>query len=327
MLRENEQIGPYTLIKRLGQGSFGVVWLGERKGALASTLVAIKFPLSPVPDLAEVKHEAQLWVKASGHPNILNVIEAEIYNGQVLFVSEYADGGSLHDWLRAHGGRAPSTREVIEKSAAILSGLHHLHTRNIIHRDLKPANILLQAGTPKIADFGISRVLVSTSHTQSLAGTPAYMAPEAWNGERTPMTDIWSMGVILYELLAARRPFAGNNFAEMNRAICHDEPAPLPANAPSSLAMIVGRALHKTPELRYQTASEMLADVRGASLVNDGTPTIPSTILIKSPKAFGIGLRPSGDLIRASGIGAVASALVGAFLGFGAGSEVVQRRR
>src|SRR4029079_1070965 len=106
-----------------------------------------------------------------------------------------------------HGGAAPSIDKAVRMTSGILAGLEHLHTKRIVHRDLKPANILLQGETPRLADFGIARVLKSTAHTGSIAGTPCYMAPEAFDGDRSEQSDMWSTGVILYRLLSGRLPF------------------------------------------------------------------------------------------------------------------------
>ena len=159
MPRPNEQIGPYTLIRQLGRGGFGVVWLAERRGALATTEVALKLVIDEEPDLNAIKQESVLWAKLGGHPNVLPMIEADIYDGQVVIVSEYAPDGSLDHWIKNHGGIAPSLEMATSITLGILSGLEHLHNRKVIHRDLKPANILLQGQTPRLADFGLARQL------------------------------------------------------------------------------------------------------------------------------------------------------------------------
>src|SRR5438876_11178208 len=108
MPRPNEQIGPYTLISQLGRGAFGAVWLAERRGALATTKVAIKLIMDDDPDLNAISQESQVWAQVAGHPNVLSIIEADVYDGQVVIVSEYATDGSLDGWLKRHGGTAPS---------------------------------------------------------------------------------------------------------------------------------------------------------------------------------------------------------------------------
>ncbi|HWQ33389.1 MAG TPA: serine/threonine-protein kinase, partial [Blastocatellia bacterium] len=184
----------------------------------------------------------------------------------VVIASEYAPDGSLQGWLNRHGGQAPSIEAAVEMTRGILAGLEHLHQRRIIHRDLKPDNILLQGETPRLADFGISRVVKSTSLSANLAGTPAYMAPEAFQKRRNEQTDLWSVGVILYQMLSGRLPFEGDDLPTACVAVRDEEPAPLPAAVPVWLQQIVTRALLKDPGQRYQSATEMRRDLAEAKL-------------------------------------------------------------
>src|ERR1700678_3013827 len=114
MFQPNQQIGHYTLIRLLGRGAFGEVWLAEKPNSLLERHVALKLRLDPDADIAAIKKEAQTWLRAGHHPNVLPVIDAEISNGQVMIASEYASGGSLKDWLKQHGGKAPSVEAAIE---------------------------------------------------------------------------------------------------------------------------------------------------------------------------------------------------------------------
>jgi serine/threonine protein kinase len=261
VLRANERIGPYQLIDKLGKGGFGEVWLAKNTVALAAREVALKIPLDDNVDLDIIRQEAAIWIKASGHPNVLPIIEANVYEDYVVIASEYAPDGSLDDWLRKHGGHAPSVEAAVEMTRGILAGLEHLHSQQIIHRDLKPANILLQGATPRITDFGISRVFKSTSQSAVMAGTPAYMAPEAFNRKRNQQTDLWSVGVILYQMLTGRLPFGGNDLAELYGAILNDEPGLLSGITPERLRQVVAKALAKDPARRYQSAAEMRANL------------------------------------------------------------------
>jgi serine/threonine protein kinase len=264
MPQQNEQIGPYTLIRQLGRGAFGIVWLAEKRSRITTTKVALKLSLDENPDFEAIKQEADLWVNASGHPNILPIIEADVYQDQIVIVSEFAPDGSLDGWLARHNGVAPSVDAAIKMISGILAGLEHLHSRRIIHRDLKPANILLQGETPRLADFGLARVLKSSAHTAGIAGTPAYMAPETFEGKRSEQSDIWSVGVLFYKLLTGSMPFPQTDLMALIGAIGMREPVPLPDNISIELQEIIRRTLEKDPINRYQSVKEMLLDLQNA---------------------------------------------------------------
>jgi len=262
MFREGSTIGPYTLIRKLGRGGFGEVWLAERRTKFVTTKVAVKLPHDEQIDHETIKHEATLWEQASGHPNILPIIDADEYDGQIVIVSEYAPDGSLDEWLKTYG-KMPVERAV-ETTVAILNGLEFLHLRNIIHRDLKPANILLQGETPRLADFGISRALRTTASSQSsnVSGTFAYMPPEGFDGIRSIQTDIWSAGVNLYQFLTGQLPFPQKEPSALIAAIMMRDFEPLPSDVSQNLQNVIAKALAKQPENRYKTAGEMREDLR-----------------------------------------------------------------
>lgn len=262
MVKPNEQIGPYTLVRQLGKGGFGVVWLAERRSKLATTEVAVKLILDDDPDIDAITKESQLWVQAGGHPNVLSIIEANVYDNQVVIVSEYAPDGSLQEWLKDK--KEIPLLDVVNLTLGILSGLEHLHSRRIIHRDLKPANILLSKGVPRLADFGLARVMKSSANSGSVAGTPAYMAPEAFDGKRCLQSDIWSVGVILYQLLSNRLPFPQSDMTALIGAIIGREPQLMADNIPVSLQKIVYRALQKNIAQRYESTIEMKLDLQKA---------------------------------------------------------------
>ena len=168
-----------------------------------------------------------------------------------------------NNFLKTNGKLADQTSRRNDRSA-FLNGLEFLHSRNIIHRDLKPANILLQGTTPRLADFGISRAMKTTmaSQSQHISGTFAYMSPEALDGRRSVQTDIWSVGVNLYQFLTGSLPFPQKEPSVLFPAIIMREFEPLPDFVPSELKRIITKSLAKLPEDRYKTVNELGEDLR-----------------------------------------------------------------
>ncbi len=258
MFKSGEVIGSYTLVRKLGEGYFGVVWLAEDNSDTSHGEVALKTLKQP--DANAILQEVFNWAKADGHPNILPILEAGVYptsHGDVpIIVSSYIGQGSLRSWIEKN--QLVSVETVIELSCGILDGLEHLHRRNIIHRDLKPENVLIYQNVPLLTDFGIARVQRSEADIQSfsVAGTIPYMAPEAFQGVRSPQTDVWAAAVICYELLAGRRPFA----AAMRQITGAAQAPPLPNSVPRDLRKILDFALRKDQALRcYKSAAELRA--------------------------------------------------------------------
>src|ERR1043166_537121 len=278
MFNAGQEIGPYSLIKRIGRGGFGEVWLAERRAKFVTTKFAVKLRLDEQVDLDAVKNQAVVWEQASGHPNVLPIIEADEYDGQVVIVSEYAPDGSLSDVLQ---NKQPlELKRAVELTIGILNGLDFLHSRNVIHRDLKPANILLQGDVPRLADFGISRVVKNTEISVNISGTPSYMAPEAFARIRNVQTDLWSMGVILYELINGVLPFPHTNLTDLFGSIMKDAPAPFVDGVPAKLQVIVLIALSKEPPDRFRSASAMREVVSDflAGLRRPDRPNLEETI-------------------------------------------------
>ena len=260
MFSPKQQIGTYTLVRRLGRGGFGEVWLAERRMKFVTTRVALKLPLDSEIDYDAVKQEARIWERASGHPNVVPIIEADECDGQAIIVSEYADNGSLDQLLAKSGGFFPADIAV-RMTIGIVAGLEFLHSRDIIHRDVKPANVLLQGDTPRLTDFGVSRVLKASSSSLKSAGTPHYMAPEAFDGIRNAQTDIWAVGVMFYEMLTGNYPFRADSVMEIMGAIMTREPEPLPPEIEPSLRRIIAKALKKRPADRYARAADVKEDL------------------------------------------------------------------
>ncbi len=180
-----------------------------------------------------------------------------------ILVSEYANNGSLRQWLREHGGKSPGLEKTVEIMSGILDGLTHLHAQNIIHRDLKPENVLLKGDVPCIADFGVSRIVETTSLEISQAGTntagsPMYMSPESFERRKpAPQIDIWSAGVMLFEMLSGKTPYSADTIPGLIYEIVTKEPRSLPADVPESFHKVVKKALAKDISERFTSAKEM----------------------------------------------------------------------
>lgn len=272
---KGEMVGSYELIesvlfKTMHQGE---VWLAEKKDAAGLVeSFALKFiPISRLAlddkQLRELKAEARLWHKASKghHENIVRYVETIEYEAQddekyLVVVSEYAPNGSLQRLIEDRKNKnAPFTSQEIKSIlGGILSGLEHVHSKEIFHRDLKPANIVFDGETPKIIDFGISR-LFNPEHSQVAAGTPYYMAPEAFDGERDVTVDIWSVGVMFYYMVVGRLPFAPKSgvYEIIRRAVNREDYPPLPENIPAEYKEVIDKSLDKVPTKRFRSAAEM----------------------------------------------------------------------
>ena len=190
-----------------------------------------------------------------------------MYDGQVIIVSEYASGGTLKDWLDRNAGRAPSVEAAVHMMAGILSGLEHLHSKGLVHCDLKPSNVLLQGDTPRITDFGVSRVLRATVHTKHLSGTPAYMPPEAIDGKLSKLSDLWATGVILYVMLSGRLPFPQQSMGPLMLALKSEEPEPLPIRFHRMSVASLRAPCKSIPNRRYGSALDMRQALFAASLI------------------------------------------------------------
>jgi TonB family protein len=260
MFHEGQKIGSYKLLTKIGKGGFGEVWLAEKRSELVTKKVAVKLPLEDQVNLETIRQEAELWEQASGHANVLPIIDADIIDGQVLIVSEYAEGGSLHDKLRREGKL--SIKQAVEMTIGILNGLEFLHNKRIIHRDIKPQNILLQGDTPRLADFGISRAMQTVAISSTIIGTDSYMSPETFEGKRSVQTDIWAVGVVLYQFVKGSLPFPQEHPMERMFAIIQKDFEPLPDEVPFKLQQIIKKALVKLPENRFESASQMRDDLQ-----------------------------------------------------------------
>ncbi len=293
MLKEGLEIKDYTLKKFLGKGGFGEVWLAEKKIEIADKKVpfALKFISDSshgISDYSSVKREINTWIDASGNKNIISVQDGFVYENLFVIVSEYANNGSLRQWLREHGGKSPGLEKTVEIMSGILDGLTHLHAQNIIHRDLKPENVLLKGDVPCIADFGVSRIVETASLEISQAGTntagsPLYMSPESFERIRpAPQIDIWSAGVMLFEMLSGKTPYSADTIPSLIYEIVTKEPRSLPADIPQSFHKVVKKALAKNISDRFSSAREMREALMRALYSQHHSPSASAETLISA---------------------------------------------
>jgi class 3 adenylate cyclase/predicted ATPase len=287
--------GRYQVRGVLGAGGFGAVYLGH--DARLDRPVAIKVlhaearaaRVEGEPALQEARRLAQLR-----HPGIVAVHDVGVQEGQVYIVSDYLDGPNLGHWMRDY---RPVWPEAVRIAAAVADALAHAHARLIIHRDVKPSNILLATeNSPVLVDFGLALDESQAGGTDKgfVAGTPQYMSPEQATGTAHRIdgrTDIYSLGVVLYEMLTGRVPFRATIPLELLRQMREDDPQPprqLVADIPPGLERACLKALAKRQEDRYTTAADFAADLRRVLPIEagvEGSRPMPVALGVGEPRA------------------------------------------
>ncbi|HET9514755.1 MAG TPA: serine/threonine-protein kinase [Gemmatimonadales bacterium] len=306
-----ERVGPWRMVRELGHGGMGTVYLAERDDEQFRKQVAIKILRRGIAgeDLTRrFRHERQILASLD-HPNIARMLDGGMESGAPYIVMEFVDGVPLDTFCRRH--QLPLNRR-LELFADVCAAVQYAHQNLVVHRDLKPSNILVtDDGQVKLLDFGIAKLLeeedaveaAPLTRTGLRLMTPEYAAPEQVRGGLiTTATDVYALGIVLYELLAGRRPYEvkGRSLSEIERVVCQSEPVrpstaaareragadPLPRRLRGDLDVITLKALRKEPERRYQSVAELLDDLRR---YRDGLPILarPDTFFYRARKFGG----------------------------------------
>ena len=277
----NLDLPRYRIISKLGAGGMGEVYLAQ--DTTLNRKVALKILPEELADDSERMRRFVQEAKAASalnHPNIITIYEIGEGANKHFIASEYIDGSTLHSEL---GGEPMSLNAALEVSIQMASALQAAHEAKIIHRDIKPENVMVRPdGLIKLLDFGIAKVsepvVAPGGHSESattlkggtspgtVIGTAAYMSPEQARGKRLDhRTDIFSFGVVVYEMMTGKKPFEGETAMDVMTAILHKEPAPIREavpDVPRDLERIVSKLLRKDPDERYQTVKDVLIDLK-----------------------------------------------------------------
>ena len=346
-----DAVGPYRLLRELGVGGMGAVWLAERADGALRRQVALKLPMSALPgDLLLQRFERERDILASlEHPNIARLYDAGVdARGQPYMAMEYVEGSPIDAWCREH---ACSVHERLEMLIAVAEAVAFAHSRLVVHRDLKPANILVTAaGQVRLLDFGIAKLLEGERQAESAltreGGRPLtlnYASPEQIRGDPIgTASDVYSLGVLGYELTTGSRPYrlVRGSAAELEEAILSADPPPPssvvadPATARAlrgDLDAVLLRALGKTPGERYPTVDALAQDLR-RHLAGEAVTARPDTAMLRAMRLARrhrmpllVGTAAVAAFALAIGVGA--AALLAATLSVGLLVAIVQARR
>jgi eukaryotic-like serine/threonine-protein kinase len=263
LLFRGQTLGKYKIAAPLGSGGFGTVYLAQ--DTWIDKKVAIKVPHRQGLDFGELLREPRLLASVS-HPNIVAITTAEKQDNVFFIVMEYVQGETLENIIALHG--ALELNRALDFTCQICNAIDHAHRQGVIHRDLRPANVMVTENDMlKVADFGTSRYLEIAAHGTTVIGSPPYMAPEQFHGKAVFASDIYSLGVTMYQMLTGVLPYDTPSPSDLERLMNGDLVTPprlKNSKIPKAINDIVLRAMAPDIHARYQRAGELLDDVLAA---------------------------------------------------------------
>jgi len=256
VLFKGQQLGKYEVLASLGTGGFASVYLARDQWI--NKLVALKVPHFQNYDLEHLLKEPRMLARLN-HPNIVAILSAEKSAELFFIVMEYVEGESLEIILEKQG--ILPHKLACQYGLQICDAVEYAHSQQILHRDLRPANVLVsRTGVLKVGDFGVAALLEKTPYAKTIIGTPPYMSPEHFRGKAVYASDVYSVGIILYEMLTGKLPYYDPNPAVLEKLICEGKctaPRLVNKEIPRDLNNITLRAIAKDLEHRYQSCREL----------------------------------------------------------------------
>jgi len=295
MLLKGQSLGKYKILAPLGSGGFGSVYLAQ--DTWIDKKVAIKVPHRQNLDFGELLREPRLLASVN-HPNIVAITTAEKQENIFFIVMEYVPGETLEHLIAMQGPLDLS--RALDYTCQICNALDHAHGQGVIHRDLRPANMLVsEANLLKVADFGTSRFLEIAAHGTTIIGSPPYMAPEQFQGRAVFASDIYSLGVTMYQMLTGGLPYDTPTPSDLERLMRGElvtAPRLKNANIPKGISDIVMKAMAPEVADRYERAADVLADLMAARPI---APRRHEPAPAGNAAQAGRGARPKRDDVRA----------------------------
>jgi eukaryotic-like serine/threonine-protein kinase len=263
MFFRGQIVGKYKIISSIGSGGFGTVYLAE--DTWIDKKVALKVPHKQGVDFGELLREPRLLASLN-HPNIIDILTAEKNDNVFFIVMEYVPGETLEAIIAKEG--ALDVARALDFTCQIANAVDHAHHSGVVHRDLRPSNVIVSDnGMVKVADFGTSRFLEIAAHGTTVIGSPPYMAPEQFQGKAVFASDLYSLGVTMYQMLTGDLPYDTPSPSDLDRLMNGDLLSPprlKNPKIPKAINDIVLRAMAPDIHARYQRAGDLLADVLAA---------------------------------------------------------------